>query len=105
MSVFDEFMDEFAREDGFFLGSHRRQFDPVAAERALQILRRVEFGTDHGANYQLISILYEAGVQLEIYAHHNRDDQDFNKYNSLLFSEIADLFNAVGQLGEAMRGN
>ena len=105
MSVFDAFVDEFAREDGFFLGLHQRQFDPVAAERALHILRRVEFGADHGANYHLISILFEASVQIDIYAHHNRDDQEFNKYNGLLFSEIADLFNAVGQLGEAMRGN
>jgi hypothetical protein len=102
MSVFDEFMDEFAREDGFFLGLHQRQFDPVAAERALHILRRVEFGADHGSNYHLISILFEASVQLDLYAHHNRDDQEFNKYYDLLFSMIADHFNAVRILGEGL---
>ncbi|TPN79531.1 SMI1/KNR4 family protein [Mesorhizobium sp. CU2] len=102
MSVIDEFMNEFAREDGFYLGLHQRQFDPVAAERALQILRRVEFGADHGANYRLISILYEAEVQLGIYAYFNRDDQEFNKYNDLIFSEITDRFNSVRTLGETL---
>jgi len=102
MSVIDELMDEFAREDGFFLGLHQRQFDPVAAERALQILKRVDFGADHGANYRILDILYNAEVQLGIYAFHNRDDQEFNKYNDLLSSEIMDRFNAVRMLGETL---
>lgn len=102
MSVIDEFIDEFVREDGFYLGLHQRQFDPVAAERALQILKRVELGADHGANYRLISTLYEAEVQLGIYAYYNRDDKEFNKYNSLLFSEITDRFNDARILGEAL---
>ena len=103
MSAIDDFMDEFAREDGFFLGLHQRQFDPVAAERALQALRRIEIGIDHGANYRLAHHLFQAMFELNTYGYYNRDDELFDHHLNLLFSEIADLFNAVGRLGYEMR--
>jgi hypothetical protein len=102
MAVIDELMDEFAHEDGFFLGLHQRQFDPVAAERTLQILKRIEIGADHGANYLLIDVLYHAQVELNTYAYYNHDNQKFNEYNSLLFDEIVDRFDAVRKLGQAL---
>jgi len=105
MLAIDDLMDEFMREDGLFFGLHQRQFDPVAAERALQILRRVEIGADHGANYRLVDLLFNAQVELSTYAYRNRDDQAFARYDGLLFFEIAERFNAVGRLGETLRGN
>jgi len=105
MSAVDDFMDEFAREHGFFFGLHQRRFDPVTAERALQALKRTVIGTDHGANYRLVDLLFHAEVELSAYAHHHRDNESFDHYFNLLFSEIVERVNAVGRLGEAMRGN
>ncbi|WP_137933777.1 hypothetical protein [Mesorhizobium comanense] len=60
MTAIDDLVNEFVREDGFFFGLHHRQLDPVAAERALQALKRTEIGTDHGANYRLADNLFHA---------------------------------------------
>ncbi|RAZ83161.1 hypothetical protein DPM33_32755 [Mesorhizobium hawassense] len=104
MSAIDDFMDEFAREDGFFLGLHQRQFDPVAAERALQILRRIEIGSDHGANYLLADGVFQADFELSAQEPFNRDDERFIYYHRLFFDEIAKRFSALGTRGSQLRG-
>jgi len=104
MSAIDDFMDEFAREDGFFLGLHQRQFDPVAAERALQILKRVQIGTDHGANYLLADYMFQADFELSAQEPFNRDDKRFAHYHQLFFDEITERFIAMGTMGQELRG-
>ena len=103
MAAVDDLMDEFARADGFFLGLHQRQFDPVAAERALQVLRRTEIGTDHGANYRLADAMFSAELELNTYAYYNRDNKQFDSFHDLLFFEIAERFNTLARLGETLR--
>ncbi|MFD1987941.1 hypothetical protein ACFSOZ_36580 [Mesorhizobium newzealandense] len=103
MAAADDFMDEFTREDGFFLGLHQRQFDPVAAERALQILRLIEIGTDHGTNYLLADHMFQADFELRVQEPYNRDNKQFERYHRLFFDEIAMRFVALGSLGETLR--
>lgn len=105
MSVIGDFMDEFGREDGFFLGLHQRQFDPAAADRALQALRRIEIGTDHGTNYLLADHMFQADFELRAQEPYNRDNKQFESYRRLFFDEIALRFVALGNLGEALRKN
>ncbi|QKD04551.1 hypothetical protein [Mesorhizobium loti] len=103
MSAIDDFINEFVREGGFFFGLHQRHFDPAAAERALKALKRTKIGADHGANYRLIDLLFNAGVELSTYAYYNRDNEMFDHHFNLLFFEIAERFNSVSKLGDAMR--
>ncbi|MGX5830645.1 hypothetical protein [Mesorhizobium sp. 43Arga] len=104
MSAMDGFIDEFVREDRFFFGLHQRQFDPVAAKRALKALKRTEIGANHGANYRLVDLLFNAGVELSTCAYYNRGNEIFDREFNLLFFAIAERFNLVGKLGDAMRG-
>lgn len=89
----------FSVEDGFFVKLHQREFDGVAADRALTAVRKIEFGSDHKENYRIIILIWPINQLFDVAMHYGvRGNLEY--YKKLFDEELFKIFGSLSSLAE-----
>ncbi|MBZ9768416.1 hypothetical protein LB526_16800 [Mesorhizobium sp. CA6] len=89
----------FSVEVGFFVKLHQREFNDVAANRALAAVRKIEFGKDHKENYRIIMLIWPISQLFDVAIGYGVSG-NIEYYKKLFDEELFKIFGSLSALVE-----